>query len=120
MKEKKNDILRFLASKYYVLAVAAIIGLTISSHYSGVPLVIWLCTAALLQLPFEYLEKKGYDPVWRGWVKKERITGLMLVLITILGLSAEYVWPNNVWVLVLRLFGIACVVAWSLIIKDKV
>ena len=41
------------------------------------------------------------------------------MLITILGLAAEYIWPNNVWVLVLRLFGIVCVVAWSLTIKDN-
>lgn len=117
----KSDLLKFLISKWYILLILSCIHLTIRSHYSVISLNVWFYALIMLQLPFEYLEKKLQDPDLRKTVKKkERVIAVSLLIIIILGLSAEYIWPKNTWVLIFRLLGVAEIVAWSLSIKDTV
>ncbi len=113
---ENDEIIKFLASKTYVLMVLALVFLTIGRHYKLVTTKHCLWIGLLIRLPYQYFTHKTEEGTPLP-DRKDQIMSIVLIVFFALGQLAEYFWPNKIWVLIITLCSLALVVIWSLHIR---
>ena len=118
---KKNVLIRFLATRWYIILALACIVETIGLHYRVLSIRTFLFIAFLIRAPYEYLMNQLDEVEQDDQIKhRNSVLATILVLIVVFGVIAEFVWPNKLWVLIVNLSVLTGVVIVSLIIKDKI
>ena len=120
MKDRESkDILRFAASKWWVMQALAFVYLTLTTHYKLVAPGACLFICVFISMPYSIL-KNMVDDIPETDNKKTIVMSCALILLTLLGMIAEVIWPDNVLVLVFRLIVMLFVIMWSLFFRKKV
>ena len=119
---RDNSILRFLATRWYILLVLSLLVLTVLGHFRVVSIELNMLIHLFIVIPYGFLKKYQCDDAPKN--KKNDIINMIieiaLIVIVVIGLVAEFIWPYNKWILIIRLLTLVGIVAWSLYAKGKV
>ena len=120
MKDRESkDILRFVTSKWWVMQALAFVYLTLTTHYKLVAPGACLFICVFVTTPYSILRNK-VDDIPDIDRKKTIVISCTLVFMTLLGMIAEVIWPDNTYVLIFRLFAMVCVIGWSVLYRKKI
>ena len=122
MDERKDSVLRFLATRWYILQALSLLTLTVLGHFTVVSPKLNMLIHLFILTPYDILKKYQYDDTPKNKKTEliNKVVMISLLVIVVIGLIAEFIWPNNKWVLIIRLITVVAIIGWSLYIKDKV
>ena len=120
--DRKTNLLRFLATRWYILQALSLLALTVLGHFTVVSPKLNMLIHLFILTPYDILKKYQYDDTPKNKKTEliNKVVKISLLVIVVIGLIAEFIWPNNKWVLIIRLITVVAIIGWSLYIKDKV